>query len=144
MPARPRILLIDDSALVLAATRFALEAEGYEVDVALDLDSFEEHRAEHPPDLIMVDVQMPEAFGDDLAAMLRGAYHVECPILLLSTLPLEELEARARAAGVWGYVSKGEGIPALLTRVKEALAPRAGRVRAEHTPAGTPVSGKRS
>lgn len=122
MPEPHRILLIDDSPLVLEVTRFVLEAEGYAVDVAVDLDTFEARRASHDPDLIVVDVQMPEAFGDDLAEMLRGAYGVSVPILLLSTLPESELEQRARRAGVWGYVSKRDGLGSLVATVREALA----------------------
>lgn len=121
MPGQHRILLIDDSPLVLEVTRFALEAEGFDVDVAVDLDTFETRRAAHDPDLIVVDVQMPEAFGDDLASTLRGAYGVEVPILLLSSLPKEELAGRAARAQVWGYVSKHDGLRSLVSTVREAL-----------------------
>lgn len=121
MPAQPRILLIDDSPLVLEVTRSALESEGFDVDVATDLATFEAHRAARSPDLIVVDVQMPEAFGDDLAAMLRGAYGVSVPILLLSSLPDAELATRATHADVTGFVSKRDGLGSLVSRVREAL-----------------------
>lgn len=126
MPASRRILLIDDSPLVLELTRSALESAGFEVDAAENLDAFEASRAARPPHVIVVDVQMPEAFGDDLAATLRGAYGVDVPILLLSSLPEAELARRARLADVWGYVSKTAGLPSLVSRVKEALATSAG------------------
>jgi DNA-binding response OmpR family regulator len=122
MPGQHRVLLIDDSPLVLEVTRYALEAAGYDVDVAANLETFEAHRAARSPDLIVVDVQMPEAFGDDLATTLRGAYGVEVPILLLSTLPEDELARRAAQAEVWGYVSKQDGLGSLVTTVREALA----------------------
>jgi DNA-binding response OmpR family regulator len=121
MRERPRILVIDDSQLTLELARDALQEEGYEVDVAADLTTFESHRSAHAPDLIVIDVQMPEALGDDLASMLRGAYGVGAPILLLSSLPEADLASRAMRADVWGYVSKHNGMEALIARVKEAL-----------------------
>lgn len=121
MPVRPRVLVIDDSALVLEVTRSALESEGFEVDIALDVSSFEEKRRAIAPDVIVVDVQMPEAFGDDLASTLRGAYGVDVPILLLSTLPDEELAKRALAAEATGFVSKRDGLQSLVTRIREVL-----------------------
>lgn len=121
MPVRPRVLVIDDSALVLEVTRFALESAGFDVDVALDVTSFEEKRRASAPDVIVVDVQMPEAFGDDLASTLRGAYGVDVPILLLSTLPDEELQRRAIAAEASGYVSKRDGLSSLVTRIHQVL-----------------------
>lgn len=121
MQARPRVLVIDDSALVLEVTRSALESAGFDVDIALDVASFEEKRRAISPDVIVVDVQMPEAFGDDLASTLRGAYGVAVPILLLSTLPDEELQQRAQAADVTGFVSKRDGLQTLVTRIRQVL-----------------------
>lgn len=121
MPAPRRILLIDDSPLVVELTRSALESAGFEVDVATDLATFEQHRSSNAPDLIVVDVQMPEAFGDDLAAMLRGAYGEKAPILLLSSLPDAELERRSTDAEVAGFVSKASGLDALVARVRATL-----------------------
>jgi len=121
MLARPKILVIDDSALVLEVTRSALESAGFEVDTAIDVTSFEQKRRANAPDVIVVDVQMPEAFGDDLASTLRGAYGVDVPILLLSTLPNDELAARALAADATGFVSKRDGLQSLITRIRDVL-----------------------
>src|SRR5262245_21071923 len=91
-----RILVIDDSPLVLELTRAALENEGYEVATAMTVDAFEAERKRAPPDLIIMDIQMPEAFGDDLAQTVRGAYAEMAPIVLLSSLNEEELAQRAK------------------------------------------------
>ena len=124
--APPRsVLIIDDSALVLELTRSVLEAEGYAVTTAIDLDSFDAARRRSPPDLIVVDVQMPEAFGDDVALTLRGAYGEKAPIVLLSSLDDEELERRAAYAKATGWVSKKAGFGALLAKVREILGPPA-------------------
>jgi len=116
-----RILIIDDSRLVLEVTRTALEKEGYVVATAMTIDEFERERRSAPPDLIIVDVQMPEIFGDDLAATVRAAYGEKAPFLLLSSLEPEELARRAEEAGASGWVTKRDGMEALLRKVKELL-----------------------
>jgi DNA-binding response OmpR family regulator len=118
---RRAVLVLDDSPLVLAVTRFALEAAGFEVAVAEDLATFERLRLTVWPDLILIDVQMPEAFGDDLASTLRGWRGVRVPILLVSGLEEPELARRACAAEAAGYVLKEAGMTALVDRCRELL-----------------------
>jgi DNA-binding response OmpR family regulator len=120
--ARPRrVLVFDDSPFVLELTQQALEREGFTVCTAADLTAFERVCAAIPPDLILVDVQMPEAFGDDVASTLRGARGVATPILLVSNLEEPELARRASEADVDGWISKRAGLQALVRRVKELL-----------------------
>jgi DNA-binding response OmpR family regulator len=121
LASRKTVLVFDDSPLVLAVTQTALEREGFAVVTAEDLTSFEERRAASGPDLILVDVQMPEAFGDDVAATLRGAHGVRVPILLVSNLEEGELRQRALEAEADGFVSKRAGVQELVRRVKEFL-----------------------
>jgi CheY-like chemotaxis protein len=118
---RRAILVLDDSPLVLAVTRFALEAAGFEVAIADDLESFERLRGTFAPDLILVDVQMPEAFGDDVASTLRGWHGVEVPILLVSSIDEPELARRAARAAATGYVKKDAGMAALVDRCKQLI-----------------------
>jgi DNA-binding response OmpR family regulator len=119
--ARKKVLVFDDSPLVLELTQHALEHAGYAVATAMDLTAFERARSELAPDLILVDVQMPEAFGDDVASTLRRVRGVRVPILLVSNLEDAELERRSREAGADGWVSKRAGLPELVRRVKELL-----------------------
>lgn len=118
---RPAVLVLDDSPLVLAVTRFALEGAGFEVAVAEDLKAFERLRTAVSPDLILIDVQMPEAFGDDVASTLRGWHGVRAPILLVSSLQEPELARRASVAQAAGYVLKEAGMSALVNRCKELV-----------------------
>lgn len=121
LAGRRAILVLDDSPLVLAVTRFALEAAGFTVAIAEDLSSFERLRTSFAPDLILVDVQMPEAFGDDVTSTLRGWHGVRVPILLVSSLEEAELARRARRAEASGYVLKDAGMSVLVDRCKELL-----------------------
>jgi len=120
-PERKAILVFDDSPFALALTRAALEAAGFTVAIAADLSSFERQRVAFDPDLILVDVQMPEAFGDDIASTLRGWHGVQVPILLVSSLDQSELERRAQRAQVSGYICKGAGMSELVRRCRELL-----------------------
>jgi len=118
---RKAILVFDDSPFALALTRAALESAGFDVAIAEDLSSFERQRVAFDPDLILVDVQMPEAFGDDVASTLRGWHGVQVPILLVSSLDQGELARRAQWAHAAGYICKGAGMPELVRRCRELL-----------------------
>ncbi len=121
VPDRKAILVFDDSPFALALTRAALESAGLTVAIAADLSSFERQRVAFDPDLILVDVQMPEAFGDDVASTLRGWHGVQVPILLVSSIDQTELARRALHAHASGYICKGAGMSELVRRCRELL-----------------------
>ncbi len=112
-----RILLMDDSAIFLEVMRAALEKEGYSVVCASNLAELDGLR-NSPSDLVLMDVQMPEAFGDDIAMTLRHAYGVKAPIYLLSSLEENELAERAKWAEIEGFISKNRGMDAVITAVR--------------------------
>ncbi len=120
-PQKKTILVFDDSPMILEVTRAALEAAGFQVAVAEDLATFEQHRGALDPDLILVDVQMPEAFGDDVVLTLREGHGVRVPILLVSSLEESELAKRAERARAAGYIQKKAGMTELVRRCKEVL-----------------------
>lgn len=118
-----RILLMDDSEIFIEVTRRALEQAGYEVITANDLESFQQARQQKPADLVLMDVQMPEAFGDDIAMTLRFAHDVDTPIYLLSSLSDLELAERANEAQIDGFISKNIGIERIVEQVRRILDP---------------------
>jgi DNA-binding response OmpR family regulator len=115
------ILILDDSEVVLDIARKYLQDAGYLVSTALTLAEFDRHHALRDPDLILLDVQMPELEGDDLGKRLRNERGVTAPILLFSTLADEELRSRAAAAGLNGFVSKNAGLDVLIAEVQSML-----------------------
>ena len=115
-----KVLVMDDSLLILEATRDALNSAGLAVDTASNLAEFEEAcRAHH--DLILMDIQMPEAFGDDIAALLRHKRGVQTKIFFLSSLADRDLQSRVAEADVDGFISKRGGMDAVVRRVEEIL-----------------------
>lgn len=115
-----RILLVEDSPIIQAAAVHALAEAGYHVEARSTFDELISHGVDGY-DLILMDVQMPELFGDDVASVLRQERHVTTPIYLFSSLDAEELAERASAAQVDGYISKQEGMDHMVARVREII-----------------------
>jgi two-component system OmpR family response regulator len=116
------VLVIDDIADLLELATRALQRAGFS---AVGVKNFEELDAvmvEKQPRLILMDVQMPELFGDDVAATLRDVRGVKAKIYLYSSLDTDELEVRARDAGLDGAWSKSAGISYLVDSVRKVLA----------------------
>lgn len=115
-----RVLIVDDSVMVASVIAQALRRAGFEVEIAHDLSDFER---DPPPtgDLVLMDVVLQEAFGDDIATLLRSTGHITGPVLLMSSLPEDELAARCAEAGLDGYVSKHHGVHAIVERVRLLL-----------------------
>jgi DNA-binding response OmpR family regulator len=116
---------MDDSAFILVAIRDALADVDVDVDTAEDLAEFERRCAERH-DLILIDVQMPEVFGDDVATLLRQKRGVMTKIFFLSSLSDDDLQNRVAQAEVDGFISKRRGIETVVRRVQEILASPAG------------------
>ena len=115
-----RVLVVDDSPIVRSATRQALVDAGYEVETRKSFEDLEE-RGVAGFDLILMDVQMPQLFGDDVAMALRHHRKLATPIYLYSTLDAADLAERARNAGIDGYISKSAGMEALVSHVRRIL-----------------------
>ena len=117
-----RVFVVDDSPVILEGTRQALDAAGYDVEIAATYAELERVWAAYEFDLVLMDVQMPELFGDDVAMALRDVRGAVVPIYLYSTLPSAELESRATDAGLDGYINKGDGLDAMVERVRQIFA----------------------
>ncbi len=123
-----RILLVDDSEIFLAVTRAALEGVGYEVACAMDLAELARVREQTDGvfALVLMDVQMPEVFGDDVAFTMRHAYGVSVPIYLLSSLDDADLADRVKWAEIDGFISKNRGTAAVVEAVQRIIGPATG------------------
>jgi CheY-like chemotaxis protein len=125
-----KILIIDDSDIVLQTTKAALEDAGFRV-VAVSLfgaglaaaSSLAELLTHSPdaPRLILMDVNMPGIEGDAITELFKRAWGIEVPVYLYSALEADELEERAQAVGAEGYILKSKGLEHLVQRVGELL-----------------------
>ena len=115
---KKKIVILDDSPVILAMAKDTLECAGFEVVATGNLAEFEAaQRDARAPDLVLIDVNMPEAFGDDVAMVLRHVRDVRVPIYLFSSLDEEELARRAREAEIDGYLQKRSGLEGVVERV---------------------------
>ena len=117
-----RVLVIDDSEVVLAAAENALTEAGFEVKTLADASQVEAVARAFSPDVVLVDVRMPEASGAKITQLLRG--FSDAPIVLYSDVPQAELERVAVLCGASGFLSKDAGLGELVNHVKSWAAMR--------------------
>jgi CheY-like chemotaxis protein len=112
---------LDDSQVLVELTTKSLSAVGVEAKGALDLSELDQALAGHPFDLILVDVKMPEAFGDDVLDFLRVQRQVRSKLVLYSDLPESELAEKARNCAADGYICKARGLESAVADVLRML-----------------------
>jgi CheY-like chemotaxis protein len=115
---RRKLLLIDDSEIVLAVETALLSAAGFEVRAVSSLRAFLNALLDWNPHVIVTDLYMPEMSGVDLCQWLRQQVTTaKIPIVLCSSTPEAELEEVARAVGADAFLSKDKGLDALPQRL---------------------------
>ncbi|HEY1488935.1 MAG TPA: response regulator [Micromonosporaceae bacterium] len=115
----PRILVVDDDPQLLRAMRINLTARGYDVVLAADGASALAAATKQPPDLVIVDLGLPDMDGVEVIEGIRGWLNVG--VIVLSARHLEQAKVRALDAGADDYVTKPFGMDELLARVRAAL-----------------------
>jgi two-component system KDP operon response regulator KdpE len=126
-----RILVVDDDPQILRALRINLRARAYEVDVAADGATALRIAATSRPDLVVLDLGLPDMDGADVIRGLRGWATV--PIIVLSGRVGSGDKVAALDAGADDYVTKPFGVDELLARI------RAVTRRAAPAEAGSPT-----
>jgi two-component system KDP operon response regulator KdpE len=111
-----RVLVVDDDPQILRALRINLRARDYDVDVAADGAAALRAAAEHPPDLVVLDLGLPDMDGADVIRGLRGFSTV--PIIVLSGRAEGGDKVGALDAGADDYVTKPFGVDELLARIR--------------------------
>jgi two-component system KDP operon response regulator KdpE len=111
-----RILVVDDDPQIVRALRINLRARGYEVDVAGDGRTALKTAAAHPPDLVVLDLGLPDMDGAEIIRGLRGWSTV--PIIVLSGRAEGTDKVGALDAGADDYITKPFGIDELLARIR--------------------------
>ncbi len=125
-----RILLVEDEASIRSFIKTILEANGYQVVLAGTCQQGIMMVSSHIPDLIILDLGLPDKDGLELIQSIRSSSGI--PILVLSARSLEQDKVAALDAGANDYVTKPFGTGELVARVRAALRGR----RMETTPDG--------
>jgi two-component system KDP operon response regulator KdpE len=119
MTVEPRILVIDDEPQILRALRTILEANHYQVTVANRGEEGLALAAAIKPDLIILDLGLPDIDGIEVCTSLRQ--WTQIPIIVLSVRDAERDKVRALDEGADDYLVKPFGIGELLARIRVAL-----------------------
>jgi two-component system KDP operon response regulator KdpE len=114
-----RILVVDDEPQIRRALTTNLRARGYEVDEARSGEEALRVAARARPDLVVLDLGLPDIDGIEVVHGLRG--WTRMPILVLSAREDEDAKVAALDAGADDYVTKPFGMDELLARLRAAL-----------------------
>ena len=123
-----RVLVVDDDRALSRALSINLTARGYDVEVALTGGDALRAAASRPPDLVVLDLGLPDLDGLEVLAGLRGWSSV--PVLVLSAREEQAEKVAALDAGADDYLTKPFGMDELLARLRAAVR-RAGPVAAD-------------
>jgi two-component system, OmpR family, KDP operon response regulator KdpE len=111
-----RVLVVDDEPQIVRALRINLRARRYDVETAADGASALHVAAHHHPDLVVLDLGLPDMEGTDVIRGLRGWTGV--PIIVLSGRAGSADKVAALDAGADDYITKPFGVDELLARMR--------------------------
>jgi two-component system KDP operon response regulator KdpE len=114
-----KVLVIDDEAPILHALRINLAAREYEVTTAADGSSGLAAMARDRPDVLILDLGLPDMDGTEVIRGVRG--WTSTPIIVLSAWGQESQKVAALDAGADDYVTKPFGMDELLARLRAAV-----------------------
>ena len=113
------VLIVDDDRQLLRALAINLRARQYDVETAADGTTALAAAARRPPDLVILDLGLPDLNGVEVVGGLRG--WCSAPIIVLSARDTQADKVAALDAGADDYVTKPFGMDELLARIRAAL-----------------------
>jgi len=125
MSNAPHILVIDDEPQILRALRTILTEKQFQVTIANRGEDGLTLAAANEPDLVILDLGLPDMDGVEVCTRLRE--WTQCPIIILSVRDSERDKVAALDRGADDYLTKPFGIEELLARVRVALRHSASR-----------------
>jgi two-component system KDP operon response regulator KdpE len=119
MSTQPHILVIDDERQILRAMRAILTEKNFQVTTASRGEEGLALAAANPPDVVILDLGLPDMDGIEVCARLRE--WTQIPIIVLSVRDSEQDKVAALDKGADDYLTKPFGVQELLARVRVAL-----------------------
>jgi two-component system, NtrC family, nitrogen regulation response regulator NtrX len=116
-----RILVVDDEADIRGLLKEILSEEGYEVDVAANAGQARASKAKQTPDLVLLDIWMPDVDGITLLREWSAAPADGCPVVMMSGHGTVETAVEATRLGAFDFVEKPLSLAKLLRTVERAL-----------------------
>jgi len=120
--AQPTVLVVEDNELNLKLFTDLLQAQGYRVVQTREGVVVEELVREHEPDLILMDIQLPEVSGIDIIKWLKAQDDLkDIPVIAVTAFAMKGDEERIRASGCEAYISKPISVVPFLETVRRFL-----------------------
>jgi DNA-binding NtrC family response regulator len=116
-----RILVVDDEADIRVLLKEILSDEGYDVDVAANAGQARASRARTTPDLVLLDIWMPDSDGITLLREWSTTAAEDCPVVMMSGHGTVETAVEATRLGAFDYVEKPLSLAKLLRTVERAM-----------------------
>jgi two-component system, cell cycle response regulator DivK len=126
----PRVLIVDDNPLNVELAQFVLAADGLVIETATDAVEAIQRIKSFLPDLILMDIQMPGMDGLELTRHLKADATTRHIVIVAHTaFAMKGDEARIRAAGCDGYLTKPIEVTTFAAQVRTCLATSLARSR---------------
>lgn len=121
MNVSPHILVVDDEPDIALLVRDILQDEGFTVSVARDAAEAREARRARRPDLILLDIWLPDTDGITLLEEWAHRSHLDTPVVMMSGHGTIETAVEATRLGAFDFIEKPLSTPKLLLSVHRAL-----------------------
>ncbi len=113
------VMIVEDNELNMKLFNDLLKANGYEVVGTRDGRKAVELAREHKPDLILMDIQLPEVSGLDVTAWLKDDDELSgIPVIAVTAFAMKGDEERIREGGCEAYISKPISVAKFIETVK--------------------------
>jgi len=119
---KPLILVVDDEPDIRRLVREILEDEGYAVAVAKDGESARKAVVDRMPNLMFLDIWMPDVDGISLLREFIEENNIRCPVIMMSGHGTVEAAVEATRLGAFDFIEKPLSLSKLLLTVENALA----------------------
>ena len=117
-----RVLIIDDNDMTIQLTTFVLRRAAFCVESATDVNDGLRKIAAFGPDLILMDIQMPDMDGLELTRRLKAAAVTrQIVVVAFTAYAMKGDEGKMRRAGCDGYISKPVDVRTLADQVRACL-----------------------
>ncbi len=116
------VLIVEDNELNMKLFHDLLDAHGYDVLQAVNAEEALAQAREHVPDLILMDIQLPEVSGLEVTKWIKDdPMLADIPIIAVTAFAMKGDEERIRAGGCEDYVAKPISVTAFVDKVKRYL-----------------------
>ncbi len=117
-----KILIVEDNELNMKLFNDLLQANGYETVQTMDGRDAMSLAREHKPDLVLMDIQLPEISGLEVTKMMKADDDLKSiPVVAVTAFAMKGDEEKIREGGCEGYIAKPISVPTFLDTIGKFL-----------------------